>query len=402
MLYFMFDNFLLIGVGLLLFVSILQSKLSDLFSIPALLLFLITGMLLGSDGLGFIKLNNPALAQSIGVIALMFIMFSGGLGTKWNETRPAAKEGLLLATIGVLIAAVIISWIASVFLGLTLLESLLLASIISSTDAPTVFSILRSKNIHLKGRLKLLLELESGSNDPMAIFLTTAVLQSMTQPQFSFASMLVFLILQILVGAIGGFLMAKLMHFFISRLRLGYEGLYPLITLAFVLLTFGITDQLGGSGFLAVYLAGIVLGNCDFKQRENLLRFHDSIAWLMQIVLFLTLGALVSPLQWMTIWKNGLLLAASLMLFARPISVFISLPGGGLTWREKTFVSWVGLRGAVPIILATFPLIAGVSGADLIFHFVFITVLTSMLLQGVSIPFAARWLQVAESDSFEQ
>ncbi len=387
------NEYILIGASILLLISVLVSKISDRFGIPALLLFLILGMLAGSDGPGGIYFDDPALAQFIGVIALVLILFSGGLDTEWNRVRPIVKEGLLLSTLGVFITALVVGLFVSVLLGFSLVEGLLLGSIVSSTDAAAVFSVLRSKGVSLKGYLKPLLELESGSNDPMAIFLTVGLIQLITQPDLSPVNLLGLFVLQMLVGAVLGYGMGRVMLFLVNRLKLGYEGLYPVLTLSLVFLTFGLTVLIGGSGFLAVYMAGITLGRHDFIHKRSLLRFHDGLAWLMQIAMFLTLGLLVFPSRLVPIIGIGLLIAGCLMFIARPVSVFLCLLPSALNWREKTFISWVGLRGAVPIVLATFPLLAGVPHADFIFNVVFFVVLTSVLLQGTSISLIARWLR---------
>jgi cell volume regulation protein A len=386
-------EYILIGAGILL-LSVFASKISDRFGIPALLLFLVLGMLAGSDGPGGIYFDDPALAQLIGVVALALILFSGGLDTEWARVRVVLKEGLLLATLGVLITALTVGLFARLLLGFSIAEALLLGAIVSSTDAAAVFSVLRSRGINLKGNLKPLLELESGSNDPMAVFLTIGLIQWITQPDFALPDLFGLFVRQMLFGAALGYLMGRAALFLINRVKLGYDGLYPVLTLALVFFTFGLTDLVGGSGFLAVYLAGIVLGNHEFLHKRSLVRFHDGLAWLVQIAMFLTLGLLVFPSQLVPIIGVGLLMAACLMFLARPIAVFVSLLPGALSWREKTFVSWVGLRGAVPIILATFPLLAGIPQANLIFNLVFFIVLTSVLLQGTTLPLVARWLRV--------
>lgn len=385
---------LLIGTAILLLISVLVSKISDRFGVPALLLFLVLGMLAGSDGPGGIYFDDPALAQSVGIIALVLILFFGGLSTEWKQVRPVAKESFLLSTLGVFITALIVGLFASLLLGLTLVEGLLLGSVVSSTDAAAVFSVLRSKNISLKGKLKPLLELESGSNDPMAIFLTVGFIQLIAQPSLPPLNLIWLFVKQMLLGAVLGYVMGRATLFLINRIKLGYEGLYPVLTLAMVLLTFGVTDFIGGSGFLAVYLAGIVLGHHDFIHKRSLVRFHDGLAWIMQIAMFLTLGLLVFPSRLVPVIGIGFLIAGFLMLIARPVSVFVGLLPSALSWREKTFISWVGLRGAAPIMLATFPLLAGLKQADLIFNVIFFVVLTSVLLQGTSIPFFAKWLRV--------
>lgn len=386
--------YVLIGASILLLISVLASKISDRFGVPALLLLLVLGMLAGSDGFGGIYFDDPALAQFISIIALVLILFSGGLGTEWDEVRPVLKEGLLLSTLGVLVTAVVVGFFASVLLGLSFLEGLLLGSIVSSTDAAAVFSVLRSKGISLKGNLKPLLELESGSNDPMAVFLTVGLIQMITIPNSSGINLIGMFIQQMLIGTVVGYCMGKAMYFLINYLKLGYEGLYPVLTLSLVFLGFGLTDLIGGSGFLAVYLAGVVLGRQDFLHHKSLSRFHDGLAWIMQIIMFLTLGLLVFPSRLMPVIGVGLLIAMCLMFVARPLSIFLCLLPSKLNWREKTLISWVGLRGAAPIILATFPLLAQLQQANLIFNVVFFVVLTSVLLQGTSLPRMAKWLKV--------
>lgn len=388
------NEYILMGASVLLLVSVLVSKISDRFGIPALLLFLILGMLAGSEGPGGIYFDDPAIAQFVGVCALILILFSGGLSTEWDQVRPVVKEGLLLATFGVFITALVVGLFARRFLSLSLVEGLLLGSIVSSTDAAAVFSVLRSKGIGLKGKLKPLLELESGSNDPMAIFLTIGLIRWIKQPDLSPLNLIGLFIQQMIIGAVLGYCMGRIMLYLVNRLKLGYEGLYPVLTSSLVFLTFGLTAVMGGSGFLAVYLAGMVLGHHSFIHKRSLLHFHDGLAWIMQITMFLTLGLLVFPSRLVPIMGTGLLIAICLMFIARPISVFIGLLPSALHWREKTFISWVGLRGAAPIILATFPLLAGLQQADLIFNVIFFVVLTSVLLQGTSIPFVARWLGV--------
>jgi cell volume regulation protein A len=388
-----FEFILAIAAGLLL-VSVLISKISDRSGIPALLLFLGIGMLAGSDGPGGIYFDDPALTQSIGIVALNLILFAGGLDTEWRDVRPVLKHGVALSTLGVFITAAIVGITAQYLLGFTLFQGLLLGAIVSSTDAAAVFSILRSKSLGLKGKLRPLLELESGSNDPMAVFLTVGMIQLLTQPRAQVSDLFGAFVLQMGVGILCGFLFGRLLAFLANRIQLGYEGLYPVLTFSIVFLTYSVTNVLYGNGFLAVYIAGIVAGHQDFVHRRSLIRFHDGIAWLMQITMFLTLGLLVFPTEIPPIITTGLLVAAALIFLARPVSIFLSLAFTQFNLREKTFISWVGLRGAVPIILATYPLLAGLPQADSIFNIVFFVVLTSAMIQGASIPYAAKWLGV--------
>lgn len=383
-----------IGVSLLLLISVLASKITDRFGVPALLLFLLVGMLAGSDGPGGIYFDDPGLAQFVGVTALVLILFSGGLDTDWNSVRPVLREGLTLATLGVLTTALLLGGFVRLILGFSWLESFLVGAIVSSTDAAAVFSVLRAKGVSLKGRLKPLLELESGSNDPMAVFLTVGLIQLLTQADTSPLQLVPLFIRQMAVGAVVGYGMSVAAQFLLTRVRLGYEGLYPVLVFALVFFAYGAANALGGSGFLAVYLLGIFMGRRDFIHKRSLLRFYDGMAWLMQIAMFLTLGLLVFPSRLVPILGPGFLIAAILLLVARPMSVFVCLLPFRLELRQKLFVAWVGLRGAVPIVLATYPLLARLPKADLVFNIVFFVVLTSVLLQGTSIPFVARHLKV--------
>jgi potassium/hydrogen antiporter len=387
-------EYILLGVSTLLLLSIVASKASGRLGVPALVLFLLIGMLAGSDGPGGIHFDDPWLAQFLGIVALSYILFAGGLETEWNSIRPVLWSGLALSTVGVLLTAVAVGWFATILLDFSLLEGFLLGAIVSSTDAAAVFAVLRSRNVSLKGSLKPLLELESGSNDPMAVLLTIGFVQLLSDPQASFLALLPGLVGQVIVGTVFGYGMGKGMLLLVNHVRLEYEGLYPVLTLTLVLLTYGITASLGGNAFLAVYIAGLVVGNHNFIHKKSLLHFHNGIAWLMQITMFLTLGLLVFPSQLVPIATTGLIVAIFLMVVARPVSVFATLLFSRLGLKERVMVAWVGLRGAVPIILATFPLLAGLPKADIIFNIVFFIVLTSVLLQGTSIPLVARWLGV--------
>ncbi|MCC6418060.1 MAG: potassium/proton antiporter [Gemmataceae bacterium] len=382
------------GLAVILLLSVLVSKASDRFGVPALLLFLVLGMLAGSEGVGGIYFDDPIAAQFLGAAALALILFAGGLDTTWRDVRPVLGYGLALATAGVLLTALAFGVFAYLALGLSLLEGLLLGSIVSSTDAAAVFSVLRSRNVSLKGELRPLLELESGSNDPMAALLTIGFVQILTQPDLSAAGLALLFGLQMPLGAAIGLAAGRATVFLVNRLNLGYEGLYPVLTLALVLGTYSLTNVIGGNGFLAVYLAGMFVGNHDFLHKRSLLRFHDGLAWLMQIAMFLTLGLLVFPSRLVPVIGPGLLAAAWLMVVARPLSVFACLLPTRLGLREKVFVSWVGLRGAVPIVLATYPLVAmpREPRAEFMFNVVFFVVLASVLVQGTSIPVVARWL----------
>jgi potassium/hydrogen antiporter len=388
---------ILAGSALLLVISIVASKAAARYGIPALLLFLGIGMLAGADGPGGIYFDNAWQTQAIGVVALAFILFSGGLDTDWQYVRPALRNGLSLATIGVALTAVSVALFSVVFLNFSPQEGLLLGAIISSTDAAAVFSLLRARGAQLKGQLSPLLELESGSNDPMAVFLTMGMIRLLSEPGLSAVNLIPMFVQQMALGALFGYGMGKVATSVINHIRLTFDGLYPVFTIALVMLTYGLTASLGGNGFLAVYITGLVLGNSRFVHKRSLLHFHDGLAWLMQIAMFLTLGLQVFPSQLVSVVPAGLLLSAVLIFIGRPLSVFISLSLSKLTWRDKLLLSWVGLRGAAPIILATFPLLAEVSKANAIFNLVFFTVLTSVLLQGTLLFPIARLLRVDET-----
>ena len=385
---------ILLWVAVLIFVSAVSSKLSDRFAIPALLLFLVIGMLAGSEGIGGIHFDNAQLAKSIGVIALIFIIFSGGLDTNWKDTRAVAWPGVVLSTLGVLLTAVITGLCAVYILKFSFLEGMLLGSIVSSTDAAAVFSILRSKRISLKQPLKPLLEFESGSNDPMAVFLTVSFISILTLKNMSIVSLIPRFFLDMGMGALIGYLMARFIVFFINRLKLYYEGLYPVIMISLVLLTYVIAVFLKGNGILAVYLAGLMLGQAEFPNKRMIVRFHDGLAWLMQIAMFVTLGLLVFPSHIVPLIGAGLLLTLLLMVVARPVSVFLCLLPFKISTRKKAMIAWVGLRGSVPIILATFPFMAGIAQADTIFNIVFFIVIASVLIQGTSIPIISKMLKL--------
>lgn len=385
------DQILLIS-ALMLLVSVAASKASSRFGVPSLLLFLAIGMLLGADGPGNFYFDNAQLSQNIGTVALAFILFSGGLDTDWKQIRPVLGPGMMLANIGVLLSASIFAGVAVLAFGLTWLEGMLLGAIISSTDAAAVFSVLRMSKVRLNGQLEPLIELESGTNDPIAVFLTAGLTSLLVTPGSSIVSLVPAFFWEMLLGALLGYAFGTLMTWAINRIHLDVEGLYPVLSVAAVLLTFGATALLHGNGFLAVYIAGIVLGNRKLVRRKSLARFHDALAWLMQIAMFLTLGLLVFPSQIVPLIGQGLLGAFALVFLARPASVFLALARSRFNAREKLMISWTGLRGAVPIVLATFPLLAGIERANFMFNIVFFIVLVSVLVQGTSIRLVADFL----------
>lgn len=388
------ENILLLG-SLLLFISIIASKTSFKLGVPTLILFLGVGMLAGSDGPGGINFDDPEIAKLLGVIALTLILFSGGLDTKWQSVKPILKSGFALSTLGVIITTTLVGLFSSYLLGFTFLEALLLGAIVSSTDAAAVFSILRSQRLGLKGYVRPLLELESGSNDPMAYFLTISLIYLLQHPDVSVWTLLPKFAIEMVVGVVAGYGFGKLMLWLLNHIKLDIEGLYPVLVLALIFFAFSLADAVGGNGFLAVYIAGIIMGNSSFMHKKSLIKFYDGQAWLMQIIMFLTLGLLVFPSHLPPILGKGMLISLFLIFIARPIAVFASLSfAQNLNFRKKLFISWVGLRGAAPIVFATYPLIAGIHYADTIFHLVFFISAMSVLLQGTTLPLMAKWLHV--------
>lgn len=383
----------LLAAGVLLLISLIVSRLGGRLGIPGLLLFLGVGMLAGSDGLG-IQFSDYRLAQALGTVALCFILFQGGLTTHWGETRPVIRRGLSLATLGVLITAGVMATFAHFALNLPWLVAWLLGAVVSSTDASAVFSVLKERALGLKGDIGPLLEFESGGNDPMAVFLTVGLLELIANPGMGVLEIVPLFVKQMVIGGVLGAALGRAALLMLNRLQLQFEGLYSVLTLALALTIFSVTAVVGGSGFLAIFIAGIILGNADFLHKRSLLSFHDGLAWLMQVAMFLTLGLLVNPRELLP--TAGLALACALVLVfvARPVSVFISLAASRMPVRHKTMVAWVGLRGAVPIVLATFPLLAGVPQAQVLFNVVFFIVLTSVLLQGTTLTLAADLLDL--------
>jgi potassium/hydrogen antiporter len=385
---------LLLICAVLLLLSVLATKLGGRVGVPGLLLFLGIGMLAGSDGPGGIWFDNYGLAQFVGTLALVFILYTGGLQTHWPTVRPILGAGLSLATLGVLLTMLFTGAFAYWLLEFSWLEALLLGAVVSSTDASAVFSVLREQKVRLRGWIRPLLEFESGTNDPMAVFLTIGLTGLITQPQLSGWSIIPLFIQQMALGLLLGYGLGRGAVWLFRHLRLSFDGLYAVLSITVMLLVFALTAVLGGSGFLAVYVAGMVLGNSQFEQKQAIISFQEGITWLMEIGMFLTLGLLVFPLQLVTVAAPAISIALFLMLVARPLSVFMSLPISTIAVREKAFVSWVGLRGAVPIVLATFPLLAGVNAAQQIFNVTFFVVLISVLVQGTTLSWAARLLGV--------
>src|SRR5690606_15961852 len=353
------ENIVLVG-SLLLFLSVLAGKTSYEFGVPVLIFFLGIGMLAGSEGIGGIYFDDPKLAQFIGVISLNVILFSGGLSTQWTAVKPVLWQGISLSTLGVLITAVTLGLFVYLIADFRIYEAMLLGSIVSSTDAAAVFSILRSKKLTLTSNLKPTLELESGSNDAMAYVLTLLFLGLVLSPGKNLLSLVAIFFTHVIIGAFAGYAVGRISKFAAHGIRLDYGGLYPVLVIALMYITLSATEFISGNGFLAVYLCGLYLGNQELIHKNTILKMFDGLAWLMQIILFLTLGLLVFPSQVISVLGVGLLISGFLIVVARPVSVFIALLFFRMKFRRRLYIAWVGLRGAVPIVFATYPMLAGI------------------------------------------
>lgn len=386
-------NLTILVAGALFFSSIVATLISARLGAPLLLIFLVIGMLAGEDGLLGIKFGNPDVALLIGSIALVIILFDGGMRTHPDRVRVVLAPSAVLATLGVVLTCGILGVAASYLFDLTLLEGLLLGAILSSTDAAAVFSIFQSAGLNIKERVASTLEIESGSNDPMAVMLTFTLVGVLAgQSELNWSLSTVFF-QQAVVGAAVGYGAGRLFVLLCRKLPLS-AAFFPLLAVSYALLIYGLTNQFGGSGFLAVYLMGFLIGNARLPQIQQILRMHDGLAWLCQIIMFLMLGLLVTPSKLVDYAIPALLLALVMIFIARPIAVFLSLVPFHFPKKDQVFISWVGLRGAVPIILALFPWLAGVPNKDLYFNVAFFVVIVSLLIQGWSIAPVARWLKL--------
>ncbi len=395
------ENILLIG-AILIFSSILISKTGYKFGIPTLLLFLLVGMGFGSDGLG-LQFDNASDAQFIGMMALSIILFTGGMDTKLKDIRPVLAQGILLSTIGVLLTTLLtggfifyLSQWTSTNISMSFLTCLLLAATMSSTDSASVFNLLRSQNMNLKENLRPMLELESGSNDPMAYMLTIALIQVVASgSELDMGLIAKDLLVQFLFGGVIGFAFGQFAVWLINKINLSNGSLYPILLLSLIFITFTTTDLLKGNGYLAVYIAGVVAGNTRLAFRKEINTFMNGLTWLFQIVMFLSLGLLVNPHEMIEVAGIALLIGLFMIVIARPVSVFACLlPFRKMTNRARLFVSWVGLRGAVPIIFATYPVVAGIPDSNQLFNIVFFITLLSLIFQGMTIAPGARMLHL--------
>ena len=394
---------LLVG-SLLIFGSILISKTGYRFGIPTLLMFLLAGMLFGCDGLG-IQFHDAEQAQYIGTIALCIILFSGGMDTRLADIRPVALPGIALSTVGVLATTALTGFFIYLIsggqhteIGFSLMGSLLLAATMSSTDSASVFNILRTQRINLRHNLRPMLELESGSNDPMAYLLTIILIQCIQSGELSAGAIAGSLALQFAVGGLGGFLLGKASVWVVNRINLKNEELYPVLMISFAFIIYCSTFLLKGNGYLAVYIAGMVIGNSRLYHKKETGTFLNGVTWLLQVVMFLMLGLLVNPHEMLGVTVTAILVSLFMMLVARPVSVWFSLLpfGRKINTKSKLFVSWVGLRGAAPILFATYPVVNNVPGGEQIFNIVFFVTLISLVAQGMTLPWTARQLDLCD------
>jgi cell volume regulation protein A len=387
--------FLLVVAGVLMLVSVLLSRASGRSGLPVAMLFLGIGMAAGSDGPGGIEFNDYSSAFRLGTVALVLILFDGGLNTPLTAVRAAIRPASVLATVGVVATAGFLGLAAHLLFDFSWPVALLLGAIVSSTDAAAVFAVLRGSGLHLKRRVGTTLELESGLNDPMAVILTVALTQNLARGEGLGWGLLLSAAVQMVVGGAMGLGIGWAGRLLIKRLRLQVAGLYPVMTLALAFLAFGLPTLFQGSGFLAVYAVGVLLGNETLRYRTGLLRVHDALAWLSQVAMFLVLGLLVFPGELLGVAGVGLGLSLFLAFVARPLAVLLCLLPFRFPAGEIVYTGWVGLRGAVPIILATYPVLAGAPGAKDIFNIVFFIVVVNGFIPGMTVPWVTRKLGLA-------
>lgn len=385
-------------IGFLILSSVFSLRISKKYSLPSLLLFLGVGMLAGSEGIGGIYFDNMAIAQLIGGIALAFILFNGAFSTNMDIVKNGALEGLLLAFIGVFINTAIVGTIVYFFTGFTILYSLLIGAIVSSTDASAVMSLLSFGGLKLKKKVSSILLVESGTNDPMANVIIILLISLITRPDFTTLEGIMFLFLQIGVGGLIGFLSARGNIGLLKRFSIKLPEIHQLIMVSGVFLTFGLTNILKGNGYLAIYIYGLILGNSSIQFKKSSKRFFGSLSWGVEIGIFIILGLLVFPSELLDVWKVGTFIGFTLMLFARPLSVILTLYKSKLSMKEKLFISWGGLKGGVPIVFAILPVLAKIEGAEIIFPIVFYVVVISVAIQGTTLSFVASFLGTKDTD----
>lgn len=387
-------HFLLLVVGIVLFASVIFAKFTSKIGVPILIVFLFLGLLLDTRSFVEESVSNYTLVQSISIFALITIMFSGGLGTDFTQIKPVWKEGLSLASVGVIITFLVVGLSVHFIFHMDLMLSLLLGAMVSSTDAAAVFSIFKTQNMNIMNNLDNMLELESGTNDPMAYILVTSTIFLILHPQTPMINIIVDFIISLAVGAFGGYLLGKGFSWILTHVKLPLEGLYPVLLVSAAILSFAITEHFHGNGFLAVYMAGVLIGNSKIKYKYTQLSFFEGFSWVMQIIMFILLGAFTTISELAGFIIPSFVIAAILIFIARPIAVFVSLLPFRIGWRSKAFVSWAGVKGAIPIVFAFYPLVAQIPSAPLLFNIVMVITCTSVLIQGSTLKFVAKHLKL--------
>lgn len=388
---------LMIISALVLLTCILSTKVLYKFGVPMLLIFIGLGMLFGSEGLVGIYFDDYNLAGNICSLGLIFILFHGGFGTKWEYAKPVAIPSVLMSTLGVIITAGLTGLFCHFVLGTTLVEGLLIGAIISATDSASVFAILRSQKLNLKGSLASLLEIESGSNDPIAYMLTIIII-SLTKNanSLNIISILTTAIIQISLGLISGLVLAKITMFILERAKFEIEGFYTIFVIAIALLSYSLTEHIGGNGYLCVYITGILIGNSKIPGKKFIFNFFDGLSWIMQIILFFILGLLSFPSELPNVVTTAIPISIFMIVIARPLTTFIVLSPFKFTTKEKIFVSWVGLRGAGSVVFAILAITKGIDVPTDIFHTIFFMAIFSVSIQGTFIPRVAKILDLVD------
>ena len=396
----MYDiNFILLIVGGLLVLSIFFSKLTSKIGVPSLVIFLFIGLIFDASNFITPTIANYQLVQYVSIFSLIVIMFSGGLNNDLDVMKPVAKKGVSLATVGVFVTAISLGLIIHYAFHFDLMLSLLLASIVSSTDAAAVFSIFNSSKIKLKNDLDKILELESATNDPMAYILVSSFIFIILNPTVSSAELVFMFAKSIILGIIGGFVLGKIFAEILSRIHLSVEGLYPVLLFAAAILSFSVAEIIGGNGFLAVYISALVIGDYKIKFKSDQLSFFDGFAWMMQIIMFILLGVFTSPDELVFVFVPAILISIMLIFVARPLAVLISLAPFRIGLRPKAFLAWSGVKGAVPIVFAFYPMVYGIPGADILFDFVMVVTFVSVIFQGSTIKFMAEHMGLIDSSN---
>ena len=387
---------IMIICGLVLLISISSTKILYKFGVPILLIFIMLGMLFGSDGIVGIYFNDYQLTNKIATVALIFIMFFGGFGTNWSMAKPVAIPSILLSTLGVVFTAGLTGVFCFLVFKTTLLEGLLIGSIVGSTDAASVFAILRSQRLNLKGSIASMLELESGSNDPCAYMLTTIVLGIMSNSNNG--NIFIMVLSQILLGGMVAVVLAKLSIYLLRHFKFEIEGFYPIFMTAIAVLAYSLSEYLGGNGYLCVYITGIIIGNAKIPHKKSIFQFLDGISWLMQIMLFFLLGLLAFPSKIPLVIGKGILISIFMILVARPVAIFSILYWFKVPIKQQIFIAWVGIRGAASIVFAIFAETYGVSMNNDIFHIIFFIALFSVVVQGTITPKLAKKLDLIDNE----